>query len=236
MSHFYNFSIPFEDRLSTLGAKPKLATDVYEVFAKYVEGTVAFIPWCDTPLQPESFLIQQQLAQLNRAGFLTINSQPTVNGQSSTHSTFGWGGPGGYVYQKAYVECFVSPDNTEKLFRMVNEQHPAMNLYAINAFGKELRGGGTEGGTTALTWGVFPNREIVQPTIFDPDTFKVWAEEAFSLWTTMWLDLYELDSDAYDLIETIRDSYYLVAIIDNDFVAKDGSQIWNALFQVASIT
>lgn len=32
-----------------------------------------------------------------------------------------------------------------------------------------------------LTWGVFPNCEILQPTIFDPDTFHVWKNEAFKV-------------------------------------------------------
>lgn len=33
----------------------------------------------------------------------------------------------------------------------------------------------------------------------------------------MWLTLYEYDSESYELIERIRDTYYLVALIDNDF-------------------
>lgn len=45
----------------------------------------------------------------------------------------------------------------------------------------------------------------------------MWAEEAFSLWSTMWLNLYEYESESYELIEKIRDTYYLVALIDNDF-------------------
>mmetsp|Transcript_5077 Transcript_5077/g.7962 ORF Transcript_5077/g.7962 Transcript_5077/m.7962 type:complete len:117 (-) Transcript_5077:1428-1778(-) len=109
-----------------------------------------------------------------------------------------------------------------------------MNLYGINSSGKEINAGITEGGTTALTWGVFPNREIVQPTVFDPQAFQVWAEEAFSLWTNMWLDLYEPGGDSYDLIETVRDTFFLVAIIDNDFVSKDGA-IWRAMFPLANI-
>ena len=55
------------------------------------------------------------------------------------------------VYQKAYVECFVSPDNANRLTRMVTD-HPNMNLYAVNYTGQELRVGAEEGGVTALTW------------------------------------------------------------------------------------
>ena len=33
----------------------------------------------------------------------------------------------------------------------------------------------------------------------------------------MWLNLYEYDSESYELIEKIKDTFYLVALIDNDF-------------------
>jgi methylenetetrahydrofolate reductase (NADPH) len=158
VSHFYTFSLGNDDdRRAMLGQAPMTPHDVYEVFAHYVEGEVPHIPWCETPLQAESFLIQKQLAMVNRAGFLTINSQPSVNGAPSTHKTFGWGGPGGYIYQKAYCECFCSPEKTNLLVEMVT-RHPSMNLYAVNNHGHEMRVGREEGGVTALTWGVFPNR------------------------------------------------------------------------------
>ena len=38
----------------------------------------------------------------------------------------------------------------------------------------------------ALTWGVFPGREIVQPTIADYKTFLIWKDEAFALWIEKW--------------------------------------------------
>lgn len=77
---------------------------VLQTFARYVEGRVPRLPWCEVTLHPETSTISTLLARLNRAGFLTINSQPRVNGARSDDQTFGWGGPGGYVYQKAYVE------------------------------------------------------------------------------------------------------------------------------------
>jgi methylenetetrahydrofolate reductase (NADPH) len=165
MSHFYSFSLGSEeDRRAMLGHEPKVPQEVYEVFARYVEGKIPHIPWCETSLQPESFMIQQQLAEVNRFGFLTINSQPSVNGRPSSDKIFGWGGSGGYVYQKEYCECFCSAKHAEALIKMVNV-HPAMNLYAVNNAGKEMKVGLELGGVTALTWGVFPNREILQPTV-----------------------------------------------------------------------
>ena len=158
LSHFYSFSLGSEeDRRAMLGHEPKHPQDVYEVFAKYVEGKIPHIPWCETSLQPESFVIQQDLAKLNRSGFLTINSQPSVNGISSSDKIFGWGGTGGYIYQKEYCECFCSPKHAKALVDMVKE-YPTMNLYAVNKAGEEMKVGLELGGVTALTWGVFPNR------------------------------------------------------------------------------
>ena len=235
LSHFYQFSLgTIEDQQAMLGHSPTEPSEVFEVFARYVEGKLPHIPWCETALQPESFLIQDKLASLNRFGCLTINSQPSANGLPSSHKTFGWGGPGGYVYQKEYCECFCGPENLDKLVRLVKE-HPSMNLYAVNIDGQIVQKGTEPGGVTALTWGVFSNREILQPTIFDPEIFLVWSEEAFSLWTTMWLNLYEFDSESYALIQTIRDTYYLCAIIDNDYIGAEGKpSLWEAMLQAVS--
>jgi len=37
---------------------------------------------------------------MNEMGYLTINSQPAVNGARSDDKVHGWGPAGGYVYQK----------------------------------------------------------------------------------------------------------------------------------------
>lgn len=80
-------------------------------------------------------------------------------------------------------------------------------------------------------------REILQPTIFDPTAFHVWAEEAFSLWTSMWLSLYDFDTESFELIETIRDAYYLVAIIDNNYLSRTNPEegsLFKAMFKVGA--
>lgn len=48
----------------------------------------------------ETSLIKENLEFLNSKGILTINSQPQVNAAPSTDSLVGWGGSGGYIYQK----------------------------------------------------------------------------------------------------------------------------------------
>jgi len=45
-------------------------------------------------------VIAEKLAQVNDLGFLTINSQPAVNGAPSNDKVFGWGPSNGFVYQK----------------------------------------------------------------------------------------------------------------------------------------
>lgn len=240
LSHFYSNlnTVSEDDRRAYLGEHPSTYQDIYNVFSQYILGSIPYLPWCESRLQPESFTIQNQLSDLNKKGFLTINSQPSVNGVKSDHPTFGWGGPGGYVYQKAYIECFVHPDKAKLLVDMITHKYPSMNLYAVNNIGDEMRAGiglGWDGDAkvdtvTALTWGVFPHREIIQPTIFDPSTFLVWAEEAFSLWDSAWLNLYDFGSYSFELIENVRDTFYLVAIVDNDFM--DDGKLFQALLEV----
>jgi len=50
-------------------------------------------------------VIAEKLAQINDLGFLTINSQPAVNGVPSDDSIFGWGPSNGFVYQKV---CYLA--------------------------------------------------------------------------------------------------------------------------------
>ncbi|KAJ8525268.1 hypothetical protein ON010_g15847 [Phytophthora cinnamomi] len=111
-SHFApsSTSTPNERR-AMWGEAPAAKEDVRRTFVQYVRGEISSLPWCDAALHAETSTVQQELAAANSAGFLTINSQPRVNGALSDDPMFGWGGPGGRVYQKAYVECFVSPEN-----------------------------------------------------------------------------------------------------------------------------
>ena len=55
------------------------------------------LPWCAEPLQLETISIIERLSLINRSGFLTINSQPQLNGVDSEDPVFGWGGSGGVV-------------------------------------------------------------------------------------------------------------------------------------------
>ena len=87
------------DRTKIWG-EPTVAEDVSKIFQGFLSGSIPCLPWCDVGPSPETSHIDQDLMLVNGHGFLTINSQPRVNGAPSTDPHVGWGGPEGYVYQK----------------------------------------------------------------------------------------------------------------------------------------
>lgn len=95
------------------------------MFDKYLTGKVEQLPWCEQRVDQagEIVAIMDDLRWLNTNGFLTINSQPRVNGVPSDDPVFGWGGKGGYVFQKAYVEFFVSAGQFKHLIVRLSMHH-----------------------------------------------------------------------------------------------------------------
>ena len=193
--------------------------DVCRVFARYIMGEIDFTPWCEGVLHHETETIQNAILEMNCKGCLTINSQPRANGVSSDHEIYGWGGRGGVVYQKAYVEFFCSPETLAHLMQRIDSKHSTLTYHAVDVTGNSYTN--NKGGVTAVTWGVWPNQEIKQPTVVDPSAFLVWKQEAFKLWLDRWASLYDEDSESYELVHKIHDNYFLVNLVDNDFVAGD---------------
>ena len=177
------------------------------------------MPWCELPLAIESNQISKELIKLNELGFLTINSQPKVNGVSSEDPDVGWGAAGGRVYQKAYLEFFTSKDKLDKLLETINSLDN-ISFQAIDKSG-DLISNLLENNVNAVTWGVFPGQEIMQPTIVDTRSFLIWQEEAFSLWIDDWAKIYDKKSESYKLLNEVYNNYYLVNIVDNNFVDGD---------------
>lgn len=70
------------------------------VFRDFCLGKVPSLPWSEQGRSSEMKVIARKLAQINDLGFLTINSQPAVNGVPSNDKVFGWGPSNGFVYQK----------------------------------------------------------------------------------------------------------------------------------------
>jgi len=177
-------------------------------------------------LDLETNLICDQLAIVNKKGILTINSQPSVNCAPSTDSKVGWGPPGGYVFQKAYLEFFTCEETVIALLQVL-KRYPSVNFHVVNHDGSLNCTNNEKLQPNAVTWGVYPGCEVKQPTIVDPVSFRAWSEEAFALWTKVWGNLYEAESKSRKVIDHIATNYYLINLVDNDF-AK-GNCIWNLL-------
>lgn len=206
---------------------------VFEVFTSYITATpnrrghkVMCLPWNDEPLAPETNLLKDELEKVNARGVLTINSQPNINGKPSTDPIVGWGPPGGYVFQKAYLEFFTSSENVSALLKVLKKYEPRVNYHIVNVHGRNLTNA-PDMQPNAVTWGIFPGREIVQPTVVDPVSFIYWKDEAFALWIEQWAKLYEDESPSRMIIKYIHDNYFLVNLVDNDFPLD--SCLWQVL-------
>jgi methylenetetrahydrofolate reductase (NADPH) len=220
--HLLGFRVGTEaERRKLWGESIEKPIDVFTVFAKYIDGEVSRLPWCENSLQLETVPLKNVLREINQFGILTINSQPKVNGVASSDPAVGWGGAGGYVYQKAYLEFFTSEQHLEKLVKLAAE-YPSITYTAVDIRGKTVTNLTLSSPTVnAVTWGVFPNKEIVQPTIVDVDSFRAWKDEAFALWIQQWGKIYPDNSESAEVIQEIHDTYFLVNVVDNDYVNGD---------------
>ncbi|KAJ3669375.1 hypothetical protein LUZ60_011325 [Juncus effusus] len=190
--------------------------DISERFVEFCLGNLRSSPWSELDgLQPETQIINEQLANINTKGFFTINSQPAINGAKSDHPTFGWGGPGGYIYQKSYLEFFCSKDKLDALI-LKSRSFPSLTYIATTKSGISTSNV-SPNSVNAVTWGVFPGKEVLQPTVVDPASFRVWKDEAFDMWVQGWAGLYPENDPSRELLEKVQRSYFLVSLVDNDY-------------------
>jgi len=213
---------PKAELLEMWGEELRCEQDVWDTFYQYLSGTdnscgipVTKLPWNEESLNAETSVISEDLCEVNRQGVLTINSQPNIMAVPSTDPVYGWGNPDGYVFQKAYLEFFTSQENMECL-KVILEGYPQINYHIINYKGEEFTNCDMEQ-PISVTWGVFPGKEVIQPTVVDPISFNSWKDEAFGLWTEQWGKLYPERSQSRRLIQAIHDNYFLVNLVDNDF-------------------
>lgn len=142
---------------SSLWGLPSTLSDITALFANFCRGELKSLPWSDSPAAAETTVISEPLAKINADGFLTINSQPRVDGEKSSHPAFGWGPRNGYVYQKvrcsfcwkvfcdgadelaqqAYLEFFAPPDRVSELLDLV-EKTPAATYHAVRSSSASL--------------------------------------------------------------------------------------------------
>lgn len=86
------------------------------------------------------------------------------------------------------MEFFASPQKLATLIAKCPD-FPSLTFIAVNAKGETKSNYGPTD-VNAVTWGVFPAREVVQPSVVDPASFLVWKDEAFGAWVEEWRVLY----------------------------------------------
>lgn len=222
-----------EELLNMWGRELNSVEDVFEIFVCYLTGKenrygykVTELPWNQDELASETLPFVDKLAHVNKRGILTINSQPNVNAAPSTDPVAGWGRPGGYIFQKAYLEFFTSEEIIMCLHEVLQD-FPLVNYHIVNVSGKEDATNANVYSSNAVTWGVFPGSEILQPTVVDPIAYQFWKDEAFALWKHQWGSIYPEKSKSREIIDTICGTYYLVNLVDNDYVA--GNRLFDIL-------
>ena len=114
------------------------------------------------------------------------------------------------------MEFFTSKENLNVLLDKIKRNN-TISYQAVNK-SEDLIANVNQGDVNVVTWGVFPGQKIKQPTIVDARSFMIWKDEAFSIWMNDWAAIYEGDSISYSVLKNIYENYYLVNIVDNDFI------------------
>jgi methylenetetrahydrofolate reductase (NADPH) len=127
-----------------LWGKPRSLREITSLFVRYLQGDLDRLPWSEGAISTEADSIKDDLLSLNKRGFLTINSQPAINGASSTDPVHGWGPAGGWVYQKAYLELLVFPSMFKKVMERL-DANKNLTYYAVNQKGELLTNTKDEG-------------------------------------------------------------------------------------------
>ena len=166
---------------------PTSPEEITHLFTSYLAGrSPKQLPWSESAtLSPETALITSELTQLILSkGFWTIASQPAVDGLPSTHPIHGWGPPGGFVFQKAFVEFFVPASTFTGTLRPhldALRKEGEISYYAGNTSGAFQSSESSEA-VHAVTWGSFAGKEIATATMVEEVSFRAWVEEAFGIW------------------------------------------------------
>ncbi|BFZ60016.1 methylenetetrahydrofolate reductase 1 [Saitoella coloradoensis] len=215
--------VPPQEALQ-LWQHPTDKSDISSLFVRHVKGELRAIPWSEEGLAPESEAIRQHLIGLNQKGWWTVGSQPALNAKPSADAIFGWGPKNGWVFQKAFVEFFVSPEDWRELYERLKEQ-PQISFYAGNRRGDHYSNM-EQSDANVVTWGIFPGREVAQPTIIEEVSFRAWKDESFAIWGE-WEKIYPKGSPSAELINKIGENYLLVTLVHHEFLEQNA--LWEFL-------
>ena len=228
----------------SLWKTPTTPEEITHLFTCHVAGqNPKQLPWSESAtLSPETALITSELKELTqRKGYWTIASQPAVDGLPSTHSIHGWGPPGGFVFQKAFVEFFVSASTFHTTLRPhLDHLHKSgeISYYAGNAAGA-FHSSESSDAVHAVTWGSFAGKEIATATMVEEVSFRAWVEEAFEIWGE-WARCVgeaakrgrmEKATESRDFLRRTGKDVWLVNIIGHGY--REGGRLWEVLMKNA---
>lgn len=230
-------------RALELWGTPQNLQDLGNIIVGYLKGELKALPWSDGPVGEDTKIIVDDLIKLNQLGFFTMNSQPALNAVKSSEKVFGWGPKNGYVYQKQYLEFFCHKDLIPKLLYKIDQYNTTqgdascalISYYAVDKEGN-LSTNCKDDDINAVTWGVFPGEEILQPTIVEKTSFLAWKDEVYRLFSE-WAKVIGSNLAGADpeqattfaqLMESFSNDFVLCNIVNNDFI-DDNSTIFNLI-------
>ncbi|EXJ76491.1 methylenetetrahydrofolate reductase (NADPH) [Cladophialophora psammophila CBS 110553] len=88
----------------------------------------------------------------------------------------------------------------------------------------------------AVTWGVFPSREILTPTIIEAESFRAWAQEAYAIWHE-WKRCFPRGSQEAGFLEKMGRENVLVNVVGQSFRGGhdggrgEGARLWTILLE-----
>lgn len=220
------------EEATRLWGAPVDEDDIAELFAAYVSGKLSCIPWCDIPVWDETVQLLPTLLRLNQPkreggkSWWTVGSQPAVDGIDSGDPTFGFGPSNGFIFQKSFVELFVTDAEKEALVKAIDASAAPVTYFAGTCDPETFETNVEANGLNAVTWGVFPGKEVAQSTIIEEQSFRAWCEEAFAIWSE-WELLFPARSATRKLLRSIHDTRWLVTVVHHDY--KDPDALWKLL-------
>lgn len=99
------------------------------------------------------------------------------------------------------MEFFCSPEKLQAVVEKA-QANPSLTYIAVNAKGQTQSNVGPTS-VNAVTWGVFPAKEVIQPTVVDPVSFMCWKDEAFQAWEQEWASLYPEDDASRKILSEV---------------------------------
>ncbi|KAL5635281.1 hypothetical protein ACGC1H_004161 [Rhizoctonia solani] len=206
--------------------RPTTEQELSDLFLAYLNHTASTTPFSPEPLSDESATILPHLVSVTKRGLWTVASQPAVDGAPSGDPVIGWGPKDGRVFQKSFVEFFATETDLEKVAQAIEDSGDGWLTFFAGNNEDGFLTNIPDSGSNVVTWGVFPGKEIAQPTIIDRDSFLAWKDDAFMIWHDFGL-CYPPGSPTRKLLENVIKTRWLVNIIHHDY--KNSNALWDFL-------